>query len=192
MAAKEVKIKRILMVFLAALFLIAGVVLIKGYMEGQFQSVESMRAYMNRYGIWAPLVLGMIQMLQVILPVIPGFLGCAVAAGMFGSAVGFWCNYIGISVGSIVAFLLAKWLGQKIVNVMVPEEKYAACVEWVDKKKCFTLVLFLSILLPLAPDDFLCYISGVVGMSTKKFVWIILLAKPWCILFYSLAFAYLI
>ena len=47
-------------------------------------------------------------------------------------------------------------------------------------------------LLPLAPDDFLCYFSGLTGMSAKRFTWIIVLGKPWCILAYSLFFAYLI
>ena len=32
--------------------------------------------------------------------------------------------------------------------------------------------------------------SGLVNMPTKKFVTIIITAKPWCILFYSIFFAY--
>ena len=71
-------------------------------------------------------------------------------------------------------------------------EKYDGWVRWVNSKKSYTLVLFLAILLPLAPDDFLCYFSGLTSMSARKFTWIILLGKPWCILFYSLFFAYLI
>lgn len=190
MNTREIKIKKILMAILIVLLLITGVFVIKGYFEGHFRSMDSMRAYMNTFGMFAPLVLVLIQALQVVLPVLPGMIGCAVGAGMFGAATGFWCNYIGISAGSIIAFLLAKWLGHKIVDVMFPADKYASCVEWINKKKCFTLLLFLSILLPLAPDDFLCYFSGVAGMSTRKFVWIILLAKPWCILFYSIVFGY--
>lgn len=192
MDSREMKVKRILIVILVILLLLTGVFVVKGYFEGHFRSVGSMRAYMNTFGMFAPFVLTLIQALQVVLPVLPGMIGCAVGVGMFGAVTGFWCNYIGICVGSIIAFLLAKWLGHKIVEVMFPADKYASWVEWINKKKCFTLLLFLSILLPLAPDDFLCYFSGVAGMSTRKFVWIILLAKPWCILFYSIVFGYFI
>ena len=190
MHSKERKIKNVLMGFLIFLLLISSVFLIKGYLDGHFDSAETLRAYVAAFGILAPIILALIQMLQVTLPVLPGFLGCAVGAGLFGAAGGFWCNYIGISAGSIIAFLLAKWLGNNLVSLMVPEEKYASCVQWINKKKSYTVVLFLAILLPLAPDDFLCYFSGLIGMGTKKFVWIIILAKPWCILFYSILFGY--
>ena len=58
--------------------------------------------------------------------------------------------------------------------------------------KGYTTILFFSILLPLAPDDFFCYLSGLIDMSPRKFTAIILIAKPWCILFYSIFFAYFI
>lgn len=192
MSSKEVKIKHTLMGIFIFLLLISGFFLVKGYWEGHFKTVQTLRTYISSFGIFAPIILTFIQMLQVILPVLPGFLGCAVGAGMFGTVGGFWCNYIGISAGSIIAFLLAKWLGNNLVKLMVSEEKYAPFVEWINKKKCYTIILFLSILLPLAPDDFLCYFSGLTGMGTKKFVWIIILAKPWCILFYSIFFGCLL
>ena len=111
---------------------------------------------------------------------------------MFGAAGGFWCNYIGISAGSIAAFFLARRFGVELVKWMIPLEKYEKWAEWVNTKRSYTLVLFLAILLPLAPDDFLCYFSGLTGMSAKRFTWIIVLGKPWCILAYSLFIAYLI
>ena len=123
---------------------------------------------------------------------LPGFLGCIVGAGMFGAAGGFWCNYIGISIGSIIAFLLARRFGVELVRLMIPMEKYQKWVDWVNTKKSYTVVLFLAILLPLAPDDFLCYFSGLTGMSARRFTWIIVLGKPLCILAYCVVFSYLV
>ena len=120
---------------------------------------------------------------------LPGFLGYFVGAVMFGAAGGFWVNYIGISAGSIMAYWLARRFGAGLVKKMVPMDKYERCVQWVNRKKSYTLVLFLAILLPLAPDDFLCYFSGLTEMSARKFTWIIILGKPWCILFYSIFFS---
>ncbi|MGO5023134.1 TVP38/TMEM64 family protein [Lawsonibacter sp. LCP25S3_G6] len=182
--------KRFLTVFLVLLLAVCMLVLFKGYLDGHFRSMESLRAYVGSFGLFAPLVLTVIQAIQVVLPVLPGFLGCIVGAGMFGAMGGFWCNYIGISAGSIIAFLLARTFGTSLVQCMVPMEKYHSFVEWIERRRSYTVILFLAILLPLAPDDFLCYFSGLTGMSTKKFTWIILLGKPWCILGYSLFFAY--
>ncbi len=186
----EAKIKSALTCVLLFLLLISGIFMIKGYFDGHLESVETLQAYISTFGILAPLTLILIQALQVILPVLPGFLGCIVGAGMFGAFGGFWCNYIGISAGSIIAFLLARRFGSGIVKQMFPADKYEAVVKWVTQKKSYTAVLFLAILLPLAPDDFLCYFSGLTGMSTKKFTWIIIVAKPWCILAYCIAFGY--
>ena len=185
------KLKNALTGLFVFLLLFSALFLLKGYLDGHFQSMESMRAYIGKFGLFAPVILIVIQALQVVLPVLPGFLGCIVGAGMFGAMGGFLCNYIGISAGSIIAFLLAKRFGSGLVQQMISMEKYHSFVAWIERKKCYTIILFLSILLPLAPDDFLCYFSGLMGMSTKKFTWIILSAKPWCILGYSVFFAYM-
>ncbi len=190
MRAKAAKLKNVLTGAMIFLLLLTGIFLLKGYFDGHFRTMETFRDYVGSFGVFAPLILTVIQALQVVLPVLPGFLGCIVGAGMFGAMGGFWCNYIGISAGSIIAFLLAKRFGVGLVRCMVPMEKYDSVVAWVNRKKSYTAVLFLAILLPLAPDDFLCYFSGLTGMSTKKFTWIILSAKPWCILGYSIFFAY--
>lgn len=191
MPLRAEKLKNALTGLLVFLLLLTALFILKGYLDGHFRSIESMRAYVGEFGLFAPLILIVIQALQVVLPVLPGFLGCIVGAGMFGAMGGFLCNYIGISAGSVIAFLLAKRFGSGLVQQMVPMEKYHSFVVWIERKKCYTIILFLSILLPLAPDDFLCYFSGLMGMSTKKFTWIILSAKPWCILGYSIFFAYL-
>ena len=189
---KENVIKSSITATLVFLLLLSAVFVGKAWLGGHFKSMDTLRAYLVSYGGWGPLILTMIQALQVVLPVLPGFLGCIVGAAMFGPAGGFWINYIGISAGSLIAYWLARRFGVSLVQKMVPMEKYGKWVRWVNEKKSYSLVLFLAILLPLAPDDFLCYFSGLTSMSAKRFTWIILIGKPWCILFYSLFFAYLI
>ncbi len=186
------KLKGVLTALLEFLLIFSLLFLVRGWASGRFDSVDSMREYIGSFGAFGPLVLTLIQALQVVLPVLPGFLGCIVGAGLFGAAGGFWCNYIGISAGSMAAFLLARRFGVSLVQKMVPMEKYKRWVDWVNGRRSYTAVLFLAILLPLAPDDFLCYFSGLTGMSARRFTWIIVLGKPWCILAYSLFFAYLI
>lgn len=192
MKSKESAIKTIVTVLLCALIAISVFILVKGWMGGHFSSIDLLRKYIDSFGIWGPIVLTLIQALQVVLPVLPGFLGCIVGAALWGPVVGFLVNYIGISSGSIAAYFLARWFGLQLVNKMVNMKKYEKYIERINKSKSYTTVLFLAILLPLAPDDFLCYFSGLIDMKPKKFITIIAVAKPWCILFYSIFFAYFI
>lgn len=189
--AHRVKLLKHILTGLCILLLILAVVfLVKGYLEGRFKSVETLQDYIRTFGVFAPLAFTIFQLLQVVIPVLPGFIGCVAGAGMFGPFWGFWLNYIGISSGSIVAFLLARRFGVGLVRQLISLEKYDSFAAWINRRKCFTLILFLSILLPLAPDDFLCYFAGLTKMSARRFVWIIIIGKPWCILFYSLATGY--
>lgn len=181
--------KKAVTIIFTALLAILCVLFIKAYMQGRFHSLESLRDYVKGFGIMAPAVLTLFQAFQVILPVLPGFLGCAAGALLFGAAGGFWYNYLGISIGSIIAFFLARQYGTSLVKSLFPGESYTKWSSWLGRSRYFTLALFAAILLPLFPDDYLCYFSGLTNMSAKKFIWIIILGKPWCILAYSLAFA---
>ncbi|MCU0081156.1 TVP38/TMEM64 family protein [Extibacter muris] len=164
-------------------------VLFKAYMDGKFDSVETLQQYIAGFGLLAPVILVIIQAAQVVLPVLPGFLGCIVGAVMFGWAGGFWCNYIGISLGSLIAFLLARKYGQGLVYKIFPEKKYEKWSNWVAESKSYTVFLFLGMVLPLFPDDFFCYFTGITKMTFRRFLIIIIVGKPWCILAYSILFS---
>ena len=182
-------IKNIIIFCLAALFATTLFFLIKGWMNGSFRSIETLRLYIASFRMWAPLILLLIQLFLTILPVCTSFTGCVVGATLFGAAGGFWINYIGICAGSIIAYALAKRFGAQLVNSMLSMKKYDDVIEKCNRSKYYPKFLFFAILLPMAPDNFLCYFSGLIKMPKKLFSAIILAAKPWCILFYSIFFA---
>lgn len=180
------KNKKLMTIGLAALCGAFVVILAKAWLDGRFDSVETFQKYVAGFGLAAPLFLVAVQAAQVILPVLPGLFGCVVGTMMFGAAGGFWCNYIGISAGSIIAFWLARKYGSVLVSRMFPGEKYEKWATWAAGSRFYTVVLFLGMVLPLFPDDYFCYFTGLTKMSTRKFVAIILLGKPWCILAYCI------
>ena len=178
---KRIKVLSIMMLILFTAFIVKKIV-------GQnITSVDDFQKYISSFGVAGPLVLTLFQAFQVIVPILPGYLGCAAGAIAFGSATGFWCNYIGLSLGSIAAYFIAKRYGMDVITAMFSEKQYQKWSEKISKKKYYGAFLFVATLLPLFPDDFLCYFSGLIKMNAKKFIWIIILGKPWCILAYSLA-----
>lgn len=168
--------------------LVLCVLILKLFLGHQFTSVEDFQTYIQGFGAAGPLVLTVFQAGQVVVPVLPGYLGCAAGAVAFGTIGGFLCNYIGISGGSIISYFLAKKYGIKIVRMMFSEKTYDKWSKKVEQSRNYGRFLFVATLLPLFPDDFLCYFSGLMKMDAKKFIWIIILGKPWCILAYSILF----
>lgn len=164
------------------------IVLFKAYLDSRFDSVETLQQYISEFGMLAPIALTALQAAQVVFPVLPGFLGCVAGAVLFGWAGGFWCSYIGISAGSVIAFLLAKKYGSALVGRMFPGKRYEKWSAWAAESKSYTAFLLFIMVLPLFPDDFFCYFTGITKMSIRKFVTIIMVGKPWCILGYCLFF----
>lgn len=166
-------------------------VIINGYIQGYFASKQTFGAYIDSFGAAAPVIFVLFQAIQVVIPILPGFIGCAAGAGVFGPVAGFFYNYTGICAGSIIAFILARRFGVQLVKKMVSEEKYNKYADKVDNSKGFVIVFLLTILLPLGPDDVFCYLAGLTSMGFKKFCLILFLSKPWCILLYSIGFGLL-
>lgn len=179
---KKVKVWSVILLLGLMLFFV------KQLVEHKVSSVSEFQTYLGSFGKIGPIVLVIIQALQVVVPILPGYLGCAAGAMGFGTATGFWCNYIGISLGSIAAFFIARKFGKKVVLTMFSEKQYQKWAEKISKKKSYDVFLFIATLLPLFPDDFLCYFSGAMKMKAGKFIRIIVLGKPWCILAYSIGF----
>lgn len=189
MEPSKIQLKRLFLFVFLSLLALLGVFFFVGYRRGIFESPEAMQDYLQGAGSYAPLLLTAIQTMQAFFPIIPSFFGFVVGASLFGAIGGFLCNYIGISLGSIIAYLLARKFGITFVQQIIPQKKYDAAVNWALSKKSYTVVFALSILLPLAPDCILCYFSGLIQMPIRKYLTIILAAKPWCILFYSILFS---
>lgn len=189
MRSKENIVKISTVASLVVLFAACGYIFVRGWSGGHFSSADTLRAYIASFGVCAPLILALLQLFLTLMPVCPSLLGFVAGAALFGTAGGFWTNYIGICAGSIMAYALAKRFGIEFVNKMIPMHKYESYIEKINRSKSYPRLLFLAILLPLAPDNFLCYFSGLINMPAKRFVAIILIAKPWCILFYSIFFA---
>ena len=187
--SKRQQLIRVVSILIFVLFLSFMASLVKAYVDGEFRSVETLQKYIGKYGAFGPFILTFLQAAQVVIPVLPGFLGCAAGSVMFGPAVGFWCNYIGIGGGSIIAFFLARKYGKPLLDDLFPSGRYDKWAVWASRSKSYTGFLFMAMLLPLFPDDFLCYLTGLSKMTAKRFIWIIVLGKPWCILAYSLGFS---
>ena len=125
-------------------------------------------------------------MVQVVVPVLPGGLGCLVGVVLFGPMMGFVYNYVGICIGSLLAFAVARNCGRPLLSLLFSEKLIAKYSDWTERNDRFARLFALAIFFPVAPDDFLCYLAGTTSMTWRRFTTIILLGKPLSIALYSL------
>lgn len=157
--------------------------------ERWFLDNEILLTKIKSFGLLAPLCFILIQIVQVVLPVIPGGASCLVGVMAFGAVGGFIYNYVGLVLGSICSFLLSRKFGMSIINKLFKEKDIKKALDKINNSK-YDLIFFLIILLPGLPDDLFCYISGITEMSLKKFTLIILIGKPLTLLVYSICFQF--
>lgn len=153
--------------------------------QGYFTDSTKLQALLNQTGIFAPLLFILLQIFQVIIPIIPGGASSALGIVAFGPIWGFVYNYAGLVIGSILAFLLVKKYGKTFILKVCDQKTYDKYIGWLDKGKKFDRFFAAAIFFPCAPDDILCMIAGLTSMTLKKFSMIIILGKPLALIAYS-------
>lgn len=162
-----------------------AVFFIYGMKNGLFASEEAMAQFLSGFGIWGPLAFVGLQVVQVVIPIMPGGISCLVGVLLFGPVWGFVYNYVGICIGSALAFQIARKFGMPAVERAAGSQKLGRYLKWVDNG-VFDRLFAAAIFFPAAPDDLLCFLAGVTRMQFGRFLLIILLGKPFSIALYSL------
>ena len=157
-----------------------------GWKSGVLTSQEQLEALVRSCGAAGILLFVLFQAVQVVVPVLPGGLGCLAGVLLFGPLWGFVYNYVGICLGSLVVFAVARNCGKPLLSMLFSEKTIAKYSSWAEEKNRFARLFALAIFLPVAPDDFLCYLAGTTDMSWRRYTTIILLGKPFAIALYSL------
>ena len=122
-----------------------------------------------------PLLYILLQFLQVIVLPIPSIVSTIAGIALFGAVKTLIYSFLGIILGSFLAFLIGRKLGNKAVSLMVGKEKLD---KWQKKLKGKdNLFLSLMFLLPLFPDDILCFLAGLSTMSWGYYTVIILISR---------------
>lgn len=168
--------KTVLSVFILVLFAtVVWLILQRTGFFDAFSDAESIRAYLERAGIWMPLLYVLLQFLQVVVLPIPSLVSTVAGIALFGA---FWTmvySFIGIMAGSVLAFVIGRKWGKRAVGWIIGN---ATLSKWQDKLKGKdNLVLTAMFILPLFPDDILCFVAGLSSMTTKYFLWMIAFSR---------------
>ena len=79
----------------------------------------------------------------------------------------------------MVAFALARAFGRKLLVSLFGPERISRYDKWTGSRNRFAKFFALAIVLPVAPDDFLCYLAGTTKLSWRCFSATIFLSRNW-------------
>lgn len=131
----------------------------------------------------------LLQIIQVVIPIIPGGVTTVVGFMAFGPILGFILNYVGIVIGSIILFLLTKRYGKPFILLFVDEKSFKH-YEQKLASSTYETVFALNMASPISPADILVMVTGLSRMSFKRFLYIILICKPISIVAFSYFWIY--
>lgn len=168
------------------------VLIIYAYQHGIFRSTTSLQRFIQQFGEYAVVIFILLQIIQVIIPILPGGISSVAGLLMFGNGWGLLYSCIGLIIGEAIGFLLVRYYGVSFVQLILSPKKYQKFDQLLTQKtKDIKKVLCLTMLIPFAPDDLVCLVAGLTKISFKEYIQIVLLLKPWSVGAYSLIMLYL-
>lgn len=170
------KISFVLLIILFAVVIYFVYPIIKDIstLEGRIVAKEKL----NNFGILGSLLIIVLEALKVFVVMLPGE-PIEILSGMcYGSFWGLIVVYIGIILSTFLISKIVKKFGVELVKEIVPDEKY----EKVDNiiktyPERIENIIFILYFLPVIPKDFLTYIGSLLPISTKRFLFISLVAR---------------
>jgi len=152
--------KKLIGIFLLILTLITMFELREDLLKGLswFGNLEAITTSMKHAGIWGPVVLFILFVLQVFLAFIPGqalMIACGYLYGFWG---GFLLSWLSLVVGGEIAYFLARRYGRPFAEKWIAP---SVLERWNSAAAGQGIAFFaLSLVMPLVPNDAMCYVAG--------------------------------
>jgi uncharacterized membrane protein YdjX (TVP38/TMEM64 family) len=130
---------------------------------------ERFKTWIESYGAFATLVFIATQAVQVILFFIPGEITQFAGGYIFGTWQGLLLSYVGITLGAVTAFYLARFFDHAVIDLLVDRQTVRRFDRLVYGKSGFW-PMFILFLIPGIPKDLLCYVAGLTPMHVVTFI----------------------
>ena len=140
-----------------------------------FGDREAVTVSMDHLGLWGPIVLTILFILQVFLAFIPGqalMIACGYLYGFWG---GFLLSWLSLVAGGEIAFLLARRHGRPFAEKWISPDVLA---RWNRNAQGQGITFYaISLVMPLVPNDAMCYVAGLDRITHRRFSFANLLGR---------------
>ncbi|MEW6856994.1 VTT domain-containing protein [Streptococcus iniae] len=149
-----------------------------------FNNPQALSQLIKDHLLIGSIVFFLVQIIQVVIPIIPGGITTVVGFLTFSPILGLFLNVVGIILGSSLLFILVRKFGKPFVLLFIDDEKMVVYEEKLASK-IYERIFILNMISPVAPADVMIMITGLSKISFKKFLLIIILCRPISMVVYS-------
>jgi uncharacterized membrane protein YdjX (TVP38/TMEM64 family) len=142
------------------------VVIIWHFLSSYVIDKETLRNFINGYGIFGPVVFILVTATIIVFVPISNYPVFMASGLIFGPWLGFFLNWVSIIVSTAVILLITKKFGRPLVNRLVSKKTLKRYDGFAEKYGAFGL--FVACVLPLFPDDELTYFAGLSSLTNRK------------------------
>lgn len=134
-----------------------------------FEDLDSLNLYLSQYKTASALIYIALQIIQIIISVIPGQILQFAAGYVYGFPLGTLLSLLGILLGTILTFYMARILGKEAMHILFGEERITRYINLLNSKRAYTII-FVLFVIPGIPKDLLSYAAGVSEIKLKPFL----------------------
>ena len=133
-----------------------------------FSDLDAVTASIRGYGLWGPVILCVLFILQTFLAFIPGQALMVASGYVYGFSGGVLITWISLVLGGQLAFWLARRYGRPFAEKWISP---AILDRW-DKVAGKQGIPFyvVTLVMPFFPNDAMCYVAGLGKMSNRRFL----------------------
>lgn len=158
---------------LSAVLLISALVIVWVFrvpfsdLLGWFGNRDAVVRSIQELGMWGPVVIIILLILQVFLAFIPGQALMVACGYIYGFWVGLFISWLGLFAGGQAAFALARRYGRPFAERWISPQVLS---KW-DKAANGQGIGFyaISLVLPIFPNDAMCYVAGLGKIQSRRF-----------------------
>lgn len=129
---------------------------------------ERIREWLLAFGIWAPIVSGLLQILSSLLPFLPGFVLSIANAMLYGALLGGLLTFSTSLLAAAICFGIARILGRSAIERVVAPATLARVNHFVERRGGWAV--FWGRLLPFINPDVVSYAAGLTRLGWIRFL----------------------
>lgn len=173
------RLKLIIDIVLSAVFV--GIIIYLTVVFGQrftrmAAEPEKLHEMLSTFGWKGVLIFIALQILQVVVAALPGQFIQIAGGYIYGPWLGTLYSMAGIMIGSVIVFCVAKFLGYRIVKLVVSRKQLDKLSFMMNSEKS-GIGVFILYLIPGLPKDVFSYIAGITPIKAMNFFIVMMLGR---------------
>ena len=131
--------------------------------------IEGLKSYLLSFGTWAPVIAGLVMILQAVVAPLPAFVPALANGLLFGALWGTLLTWSTAIIGALICFYMARSLGRPVVERLVSRK----AMDSVDRffAQYGNNSILIARLIPLLSFSAISYAAGVTSISLRGYFW---------------------